>query len=93
MSAQYHFDFKDWREAFATFYRKKAKDKTFCLVISLHPYSSGYWIERGATNGPHAQVYRSIKAAKRLEDRIAEAIKSKTLPDGTAPLSLGRVIL
>lgn len=83
---QWHFDFKDWREAFDTFYRWKAKDVAFRFVIEESSYASGYWIERGATASKTTHVYRSVKAVKALEARISRIRESRN------SLSLGRLI-
>lgn len=84
---QWHFDFKDWRDAFDTFYRWKKKDSAFCLVVSTNSYTSGYWIERNAKTDKETRVYRSVKAVKELESRVTAA------RDKTVSVSLGGVIL
>jgi hypothetical protein len=84
---QWHFDFKDWEAAFELFYRKKRMDAAYCLVISVHDVTSGYWVERGAKTDEYNRVYRSVTAVKSLEARVRErraAVES---------LSLGGVVL
>lgn len=94
---QYHYsEFKNWEDAFRQFYRKKLKDKSFCLVISTHWLTSGYWVERNATNDEYARVYRSVKAVKELEARIRERGEEVVRTDGTKRkdcLSLGELVI
>lgn len=69
---QYHYEFKDWEDAFRQFYRKKNLEKSFCLVLSTHWVTSGYWVERDARTDEYATVYRSVKAVRSLERRIRD---------------------
>lgn len=80
MSEQWQFDFKDWHDAFEMFYRKKAKDSAFCLVISIAPYASGYWVERNAKSDRFAAVYRSTRQVKGLERRIKRLHEKEPRP-------------
>jgi hypothetical protein len=101
---QWHFEFKDWEEAFAMFYRKHAGETLkgddgrvlgfrkgnpdICLVISTHPYTSGYWIEEGAEPDAEAGafVYRTLEEVRELEGRV------RTAREQTVNLSLGGVV-
>ncbi len=42
-----HFDFCDWKSAFETYYKETDSNKVF--IVSIHPYSSGYWIVRAGS--------------------------------------------
>jgi hypothetical protein len=72
VDGQWGFDFKDWEDAVDTFYRKKRKDKAYCLVISTHWATSGYWVERDAKTDEYSTVYRSFEAVQELEKRIRD---------------------
>lgn len=45
MSSSYnmYFEFREWKECFASWH--KLNDRDYQLVISTHPYTSGYYIE------------------------------------------------
>jgi aromatic ring-opening dioxygenase catalytic subunit (LigB family) len=77
---QYSFDFKDWKDAFATYYRKKRMDSDYCLVISTHWVTSGYWVERNAKKDVYSTIYRSVKAVQALEQRVKNAIEAARIP-------------
>lgn len=87
MDEQYHFDFRDWKEAFEMFYRQRLGYKVehngrtlgqipgnpkIRLVISTASNSSGYWVEENAKADKETKVYRSVKAVKELEKEIKE---------------------
>lgn len=80
LHGQWNFDFKDWKDAFELFYRKKRMDSAYCLVISTHWVTSGYWVERGAKKDEYATVYRSLKSVKALEQRIKNRIEETKIP-------------
>jgi hypothetical protein len=102
VTKQWHFEFKDWEEAFAFFYRKRCGeelkgddgkslgfregDPNLVFVVSTGSYVSGYWIEEGAINDEHTRVYRTLSAVKALERRIRRAREK------TVNLSLGGVV-
>lgn len=91
---QWHFDFKDWEEAFELFYRRKKQDRSYCLVISTDSYTSGYWIEKDARKDDDARhVYRSINAIKGLESRIRSKQAEFLKTEGFIPLALGEIIV
>lgn len=79
---QYSFDFKDWEDAFDTFYRKKRKNKAYCLVISTYWVTSGYWVEKDAKTDEYSKVYRSFAAVQNLEKRIRERGEEVVRSDG-----------
>lgn len=85
---QWHFEFKDWKEAFELFYRRKERDETLAFVVSSGDGVSGYWIEpaSGAEPDEHTQVYNRVEDVKKLELRI------KRKRARTKSLSLGGVI-
>lgn len=80
LDGQFSFDFCDWKDAFETFYRKKRMDLSYCLVISTHWASSGYWVERNAKGNPTDKVYRSVKAVQALEQRVKDRIEETKVP-------------
>lgn len=86
---QWHFEFNEWKEAFETFYRRKAKDDTLAFVISTEPYASGYWIEpsSGAEPDEATKVYNLVADVKKLERRIRNKMAR------TKSLSLGGVLV
>lgn len=100
---QYHFDFKDWEDAFATFYRKRCGEQykdangeilgsrkgnpKIVFVISTGTYTSGFWVEEGAQNDKNTRVYKTVAAVRNLERRIRQARA------GTVNLSLGGVVM
>lgn len=102
MSEQYHFEFKDWQEAFEMFYRKRCGEQLIgeggeslgfrkgnpkiVLVISTASYTSGYWIEENAEDDEHTKVHRTVRAVKALERRVRERRES------TVNLSIGLVL-
>lgn len=99
---QWHFEFKDWEEAFAFFYRKRCGEELFdddgnrlgrregnpnlVFVISTAPYVSGYWVEEGAESDNETTVYRTVEDVRRLEQRVRSARAE------TVNLSLGGVV-
>lgn len=99
---QWHFEFKDWEQAFELFYRRRCGEKLtgrdgevlgfrkgdpkLVFVISTASYTSGYWIEEDATNDEHTRVYRTLSAVRALERRIRRE-RAKTVN-----LSLGGVV-
>lgn len=85
---QWHFEFNQWEEAFALFYRRKERDSELVFVVSSVAEVSGYWIEpaSGAEPDDHTQVYDRISDVKRFERRI------RSHRNKTNSLSLGRVI-
>jgi len=101
--SQWHFDFKDWEEAFEFFYRKRCgyevKDDdgkvlgfrkgnpNFVFVVSTGAYVSGYWVEEGAEPDEETQVYKTVEEVRELERRVREE-RSKTVN-----ASLGGVIV
>lgn len=83
-----YFAFRDWERAFATFYRMKREDETLRLVIDSHPYTSGYWIEKGrSSTGTEIGVYNTVDEVKRLEQRLRRRRASRI------SLSLGGVVV
>lgn len=102
MSEQFYFEFHEWQDAFATYYRKRCGESLIAengevlgfrkgnpklvFVISTAPDTSGYWIEEGATSDKETKVYRGIKAVKALEARITRT-RSRT-----NAVSLGKVV-
>jgi hypothetical protein len=84
---QWHFDFKDWQEAFDVFYRQKAKDDSLCLVISTAHYVSGYWVEPNPEPDAQTHVYRTVAEAQALKARVRAARRA------TNAVSLGGVIV
>jgi hypothetical protein len=85
---QWHFDFKDWEQAFELYYRRKAQDETLALIVSTDSYSSGYWIEpmSGAEPDDVTKVYHTVEAVKQLEQRVRDK------REATVNLSLGGVV-
>lgn len=77
MSEQWYFEFNEWKQAFAQFYRWKARDASFCLVISEDPYVSGYWVERNAEPDEETHVYLSLESVRELEVRVRAAVKNQ----------------
>ena len=77
---QWNFEFNDWKSAFELFYRWKAKDSAFCLVISTAPYASGYWVGRDAKSDDFTTVYRSVREVKNLEQRFKRAVEKQPRP-------------
>jgi hypothetical protein len=69
---QWHFEFNEWEEAFALFYRRKASNGTLAFVISTDSEVSGYWIEpaSGAEPDEHTKVYSRVADVRKLERRI-----------------------
>src|SRR4051812_36665366 len=102
MPMQWHFEFKDWEEAFAFFYCKRCGEELkgddgkslgfregnpkLVFVVSTAFYVSGYWVEVGAEADANTTVYRSVRAVRRLEKRIRRE-RAKTVN-----LSLGGVV-
>ncbi len=80
MSEQWQFEFNQWAEAFELFYRWKAKDSAFCLVISTAPYASGYWVERNAKSDNFTKVYRTVREVKNLQRRVKRAVEKQPRP-------------
>jgi len=88
MTNQWHFDFKDWEEAFKFFYRKRCGEElkdddgkvlgfrkgnpNLVFVVSTFTYASGYWIEEGAEPDADTQVYKTVEQVKALEQRIKQ---------------------
>ena len=99
---QWHFEFRDWEEAFRMYYRKRCGEElrgdggkvlgfregnpSIVLVISTAPHVSGYWIEEGAEEDADTKVYRTPDEVRRLERRIRKRRA------GTVNLSLGGVV-
>ena len=73
LDGQWHFDFKDYKDAFDMFYRKHRMNKDYCLVVSTEFHTSGYWVERNAQADEHSTVYRTSNAVKALENRVRAA--------------------
>lgn len=100
---QYHFDFKDWEQAFEMFYRKRCGyflrdeagnilgfrqgDDDFVFVLSIAPEVSGYWIEKNPEPDEQTEVYSTVEEVKALEQRIRQQRAE------TVNLSLGGVIV
>lgn len=83
-----HFEFRDWEKAFASFYRMKRDDDSLRLVIDSHPYTSGYWIEKGKeSTGTEIGIYNTVDEVKRLEQRLQRRRARTNAP------SLGRVVV
>jgi hypothetical protein len=67
---QMKFEFHQWKEVFKTWRENLALGYDMQLVISTHPYTSGYWIEyRGSEVTPGDHVYTG-KRVDALEKRI-----------------------
>ena len=87
--ARFSFEFHDWQQAFAEFYRRKAEDPKTVFVVSRAEYVSGYWIEEASEDdGASADetVYTDVAAVKALEAQIRRSIAEKP------SLSLGGVL-
>jgi hypothetical protein len=89
-----HFEFNEWEAAFKTFYEDKEANPNKVLVVSIHPYSSGYWIQETKLIGgeldpktdANCRVYETVEEVKAFEKRVTEAREK------TKNLSLGGVI-
>jgi hypothetical protein len=92
-----HFEFKDWKEAFQTYYKEVEKDPSLQLILSTHPYSSGYWIEQGQLEDRYSYIYSGMREAKKLEQRIKRAIYRERIATihGTYenPLALSQLVI
>lgn len=91
MSTQFFFEFKDWKDAFATYYRKhcgerlhddngkflgkREGDPSIMLLISTHPDTAGYWIERDAEPDEHTHIYLTTREVRNLERRVKRRIE------------------
>lgn len=60
---QSHFEFHEWEQAFAEFYRRKAEDPTLCFVVAPDGYGSGYWIEpcSGGVDVGNSEPYNLVE--------------------------------
>lgn len=101
---QWHFEFKDWEEAFATFYRKRCGeelkgddgkplgfrkgDPNLVFVVSTASYVSGYWIEPRA--GAKADAETAIYRTVRAVRSLERRIRRERAK--TVNLSLGGVV-
>jgi hypothetical protein len=72
MTDQWHFEFKDWEEAFKFFYRKRCGEKLkddsgkvlgfregnpdLVFVVSTGCYVSGYWVEPSEGAKPDSET-------------------------------------
>ena len=99
---QLHFEFHEWEEAFARFYRERngyeLRDEDGSVlgfrkgnpdavfVVSTDTWVSGYWIEEDAEDDAYTKVYRTVEAVKDLEARVRKA------RGATNALNMGGVI-
>lgn len=100
---QWHFEFKDWEEAFKHFYRKRcgeeikgdngnvlgfrAGDPELVFVVSTSPYVSGYWIEKEGAGPDAGSVI--YKTVEEVQ-RLEQRIRHER--GRTGNLSLGGVV-
>lgn len=82
--ANWHFEFKDYKEAFKKW---KSIDQTgMQFIVSTHPYSSGYWIERqdfteGFINDGHRYSHEEVlELEMRIEFELERAINERSSP-------------
>jgi hypothetical protein len=101
---QWHFEFKDWEEAFELFYRRRCGeelkgddgrklgfrkgDPSLVFVISTASYTSGYWIEPG--EGAKSDEYTTVYRTVKGVRQLEERIRRERA--GTVNLSLGGVV-
>jgi hypothetical protein len=72
-----HWDFADYEEAFASFYRMKPDNDSLVLVISTDAYVSGYWLEKETVPNKSTHVYRTLADVKALHRRVGRAIATQ----------------
>lgn len=103
MSEQWHFEFKDWEEAFATFYRERCGeqvtdaaghvlgfrkgDPNLVFVISTACDVSGYWIE--PAGGAESNSEATVYRDVSAVNRLERRIRHER--ESTVNLSLGGV--
>lgn len=101
---QWHFEFKDWEEAFAFFYRKRCGeelkddnggalgsrkgDPNLVFVVSTASYVSGYWIE--PREGAKADAETTVYRSVGAVRRLERRIRRERAK--TVNLSLGGVV-
>lgn len=102
---QWHFEFKDWEEAFKMFYRKRCGeeltdengkvlgflkgDPDLVFVISTGSYVSGYWIE--PASGAEANSNTKVYRTVREVKQLERRIRRAR--EKTVSLSLGSVVM
>lgn len=84
---QIHYDFKDYKKAFETYYENLSLYPNVRIVINTDHYTSGYWIETpewslGSTNN---YTYNTKEDVDALKERVEAEIKLSE-KEGRSPL-------
>lgn len=90
MDEQYQFDFKDWKEAFETFYRKRCGhyievngkkykregNPQIVFIVSTDENAEGYWVEEKGQNTKTDAKTKVYRSVKAVKE-FEKEIKEK----------------